>query len=73
MRKVLGIWVLKEQNHVTLSLGQFDKDRKGFVIIDWNEHGDIVTLPQGTRWKFIKDTFCLMNNNSISNNRRKPW
>lgn len=76
LHRTLGRECIKVTNMVSLSIGRHDKERMGFVIIDWSTDasgygdGDIVTLPLGTRWKNVKDTFCLMNNYSQANTRR---
>jgi hypothetical protein len=69
LKRWVGRELIKVRNKVSLSIGRFDKNTKGFVIIDWAEDGDIVTLPLGTRWQHVKSTFCLMNNASEYNEK----
>lgn len=59
--------IIKEKNNVTLEIGDFDSTRRGFVITDHNPQGDVVTVPLGIRYKQVKQLFCCMSQNSITN------
>jgi hypothetical protein len=58
---------IKENHKVTLEIGAFDSARRGFVITDHCQNGDVVTLPLGVRYKQVKEVFCLMSNMSLAN------